>query len=125
MNWTPYINIVDILKTLRENTMNAKTPFNDLYLNMDILLPMIFSIVFHSVLYVLVIFTTYKTILKPKKIDYSIFKRMFIYLLFIMTIGYPLRLWRVKSVCENKDNRDGDGDCYAIQLAYTKWYFFG
>ena len=123
MNWTPYINIVDILKTLRENTMNAKTPFKDLYLNMDILLPMIFSIVFHSVLYVLVIFTTYKTILKPKKIDYSIFKRMFIYLLFIMTIGYPLRLWRVKSVCENKDNRDGE--CYAIQLAYTKWYFFG
>ena len=125
MNWTPYINIVDIFETLRENTMNAETPFKDLYLNMDILLPMIFSIVFHSVLYVLVIFTTYKTILKPKKIDYSIFKRMFIYLLFIMTIGYPLRLWRVKSVCENKDNRDGDGDCYAIQLAYTKWYFFG
>ena len=123
MNWTPYINIVDIFETLRENTMNAETPFKALYLNMDILLPMIFSIVFHSVLYVLVIFTTYKTILKPKKIDYSIFKRMFIYLLFIMTIGYPLRLWRVKSVCENKDNRDED--CNAIQLAYTKWYFFG
>lgn len=119
-NWTDYINIMKVLLTLQKKSTNPETKIIDLYTKTEILVPMIFSILFHSLIYVCFLFITYKTILQPKKIDYSIFKKIFIYLLIIMTVGYPLRLWRIKEAY------DIERDFGSIQpFAYLTWYFLG
>jgi hypothetical protein len=113
-----------VLLTLQEKSTDPETKFIDLYTNPEILVPMIFSIVFHSLIYVYFLFITYKTILQPKKIDYSIFKKIFIYLLIIMTVGYPLRLWRIKEANKIEES----GKLYFLQrtqFPYSTWYFLG
>jgi hypothetical protein len=109
-----------VLVTLQKKSTDPTTKIIDLYTDPTILVPMIFSILFHSLIYVYFLFITYKTILQPKKIDYCIFKKIFIYLLIIMTVGYPLRLWRIKEA-------EKGGEMFRIhtQVAYRTWYFLG
>lgn len=112
------INIFNYLENTFQRTTKKGTSLTEL-LSIDVA----FSILFHSIVYTSIIYFL-QTRLFPKKNNLQFFyKKLFITLVIIMSIGYPLRLLRTQAIY--KAEKDEDRAEYIIFLAYKNWYFFG
>ena len=77
----------------------------------------ILSIILHTIAYILIICViAYIFNIKLKK---KIYHRIVIFLIVVMTIGYPFRLMRVKSLVKNGLSPN------IINNGYFTWYFIG
>ena len=97
------------LNNVYEETTNENNEYTRLFA-----LDVIFSILFHSILYTLVIYGIQTNLFPQKKLlQPHFYKKLFVTFVIIMVIGYPLRLWRVKTL-------DDDDEKVII---YRNWYF--
>ena len=121
------INFMNILESVYVNTTNPEQQFKNL-LRLDVL----FSVLFHSIIYTTVIYLFFNTIFPQKKIiSFVFYKKLFFIFLIIMCIGYPLRLWKAKAIFFELDDGD-DGDERRLEVTYNQmgmiyrtWYFLG
>lgn len=117
-----FLNFMDILEGVYQKTTNPKTTFIDL-LSLDVA----FSILFHSIVYTVVIYLFLrKNFLQKKILPFSFFKKFFFLFFIIMSIGYPLRLWKAKAIHTTKNDDVKNRDtAIEMGLSYRTWYFLG
>ena len=115
-----YFNVMDLLENVYFETTNHKAKFTRL-LSLDVA----FSILLHSAIYTGVVYVAKeRKNLHPgkNKFDIKFYQKLFIALVIIMSVGYFIRLWRVKAIHNtikaNQTRRITDD-------AYKVWYFLG
>jgi len=83
----------------------------------------VISVLVHSFLYLFVLLILYAVGSGMPMTMWSAVK-IWLVLIFIMMIGYPLRLWRAKSLLiATNNNKDMTRDI--MNNAYATWYFIG
>ena len=132
-----YFNVMDLLENVYFATTNHEAKFTRL-LSLDVA----FSILLHSAIYTGVVYVAKeRKNLHPRKnkFDIKFYQTLFIALVIIMSVGYFIRLWRVKAIHNTiKANQTSFG--WATDRvtglaksetrritddAYKVWYFLG
>ncbi len=132
MTFLEKLNFFALLENVYYDTTDPESKFTRL-LSLDVA----FSILLHSALYTLVVYVVKERIkLAPHlKSGLSFYQKLFYSLVIIMSIGYVLRLLRVKAMYNTiQKNESGWWKLYstakketriATDNAYKVWYFLG
>lgn len=127
-----YLNVMDLLDNVYFATTNHEANFTRL-LSLDVA----FSILLHSVIYTGVVYVAKeRKNLHPRKnkFDIKFYQTLFIALVIIMSVGYFIRLWRVKAIYTTVKSKESyfqlssnaKADTRRItDDAYKVWYFLG
>ena len=126
-----YLNVMDLLDNVYFATTNHEAKFTRL-LSLDVA----FSILLHSVIYTGVVYVAKeRKNLHPRKnkFDIKFYQTLFIALVIIMSVGYFIRLWRVKAIYTTVKSKESyfqfsnaKADTRRItDDAYKVWYFLG
>ena len=129
MTFLEKLNLFELLENVYFDTTDPESKFTRL-LSLDVA----FSILLHSALYTLVVYVV-KEGGKPLKFGSYFYQKLFYSLVIIMSIGYVLRLLRVKAMYNIiQKNENGWWKLYstakketrmATDNAYKVWYFLG
>jgi len=129
MTFLEKLNLFALLENVYFDTTDPESTFTRL-LSLDVA----FSILLHSALYTLVVYVV-KERIKSLKSGVSFYQKLFYSLVIIMSIGYVLRLLRVKAMYNTiQKNESGWWKLYstakketriATDNAYKVWYFLG
>ena len=130
-----YFNVMDLLEKVYFETTNHEAKFTRL-LSLDVA----FSILLHSAIYTGVVYVA-KERNNPRKnkFDIKFYQTLFFALVIIMSVGYFIRLWRVKAIhntIEANQTRYGRATNMVTGFtesetrritddAYKVWYFLG
>lgn len=120
------LNLFELLENVYFDTTDPESKFTRL-LSLDVA----FSILLHSALYTLVVYVI-KERKNPFKSGLSFYQKLFYSLVIIMSIGYVLRLMRVKAMYNTiQKNESGWWSTakketrIATDNAYKVWYYLG
>ena len=126
MTFLEKLNLFELLENVYFDTTDPESKFTRL-LSLDVA----FSILLHSALYTLVVYVV-KEGGNPLKFGSSFYQKLFYSLVIIMSIGYVLRLLRVKAMYNTiQKNENGWWSTakketrMATDNAYKVWYFLG
>ncbi len=112
--------LMNIFSKIFFETTNPLTDYNRL-LKFDV----IFSIVFHSISYLFIIYIISKIF--NFNLSRDIYKNIFVFLLILMSIGYYLRLNRVKSLYkylkENNYDNPLEKSTHILYKGYFRFFF--
>jgi len=98
-------------------TTNPHTRYDQLLIP-----PVIISILLHSIFYILLL--KLLAYIFRVKLNYNF---IFLILLFVMIFGYPMRLWRAKTIYRYYQtvdpNKAQENTTNYMNSAYARWYF--
>ena len=110
---------MDIATKIWFFSTNPNTNYQELFIP-----PVFISIILHSISYLLII-KLFAYIFKIK-LNY---KFIFMVLLLVMISGYPMRLWRAKTIYRHYQKLDPykaqENTTNYMNSAFARWYFLG